>query len=92
MISYRAAVDLFEFSNGQLMQNATWNRENGIQALPNRTIQAARRYFRIGTTEASIFMPGRIKFIRIRINNAPSSSTRLPISADMTNVINFKLK
>ncbi|XP_011500900.1 PREDICTED: glutamate receptor ionotropic, kainate 1 [Ceratosolen solmsi marchali] len=52
MISYKATVDVFELRKGQLTQNATWNRQNGIQALPNRTIQAARRYFRIGTTEA----------------------------------------
>ena len=51
LITYKAAADLKVLSNGQLMQNGTWSRNTGIEALPNRTIQAARRYFRIGTTE-----------------------------------------
>lgn len=54
LIAYRAGIDIKVLSNDQLMVNGTWNRQTGIQALPNRTIQAARRYFRIGTAEASV--------------------------------------
>ncbi|XP_008206325.2 glutamate receptor ionotropic, kainate 1 [Nasonia vitripennis] len=52
LITYRAAAELKVLSNGELVANATWSRDTGIVPLPNRTIQAARRYFRIGTTEA----------------------------------------
>ncbi|XP_023248362.1 uncharacterized protein LOC106639596 [Copidosoma floridanum] len=52
LIAYKAEADLKVLSNGKLETNGTWDREHGIEALPNRTIQAARRYFRIGTTES----------------------------------------
>ena len=54
MVTYRAALDLRVLNKGMLELNGTWNREMGTQPLPNRTIQAARRYFRIGTTEVVI--------------------------------------
>ncbi|XP_014227924.1 ionotropic receptor 25a [Trichogramma pretiosum] len=52
MIAYKAEIEIKVLSQGQLVQNGTWNRESRIQPLANRTLQAARRYFRVGTAEA----------------------------------------
>ncbi|KAJ8675501.1 hypothetical protein QAD02_011287 [Eretmocerus hayati] len=52
LIAYKAIMDISVLNKNGLEYNATWDRSNKIKELPNRTIQAARRYFRIGTAEA----------------------------------------
>ncbi|XP_058794707.1 ionotropic receptor 25a isoform X2 [Phymastichus coffea] len=57
LVAYKAVADLKLLNDkggqrGQLDAIGVWSRATGIQALPNKTIEAARRYFRVGTTEA----------------------------------------
>lgn len=51
MITYKAEIDIKVFNNKVLDTNGTWDRENQIKPAPNKTIVAARRYFRVGTAE-----------------------------------------
>ena len=59
MIVYKAEIEIKVLRHGQLIQNGTWTRDTGIQPLPNRTIQAARRYFRVGTTKVILNIENR---------------------------------
>nr|QGW50292.1 ionotropic receptor 8a [Chouioia cunea] len=52
LVTYKAAADLKLLKKGQLETIGTWSRDTGILPLPNKTIQAARRYFRVGTVDA----------------------------------------
>lgn len=54
LLTYRAGADLRLLQpGGELETIGSWSRDTGIQPLPNKTIQAARRYFRVGTTVVS---------------------------------------
>lgn len=61
LISYRAVIDIEVLDNGKLTQVANWTARDGIQTAPGAHVQAARRYFRIGTAYVRIF------FIKINI-------------------------
>ncbi|KAK0162799.1 hypothetical protein PV327_006545 [Microctonus hyperodae] len=52
LISYHAVIDIEVLDNGKLTQVANWTARDGIQTAPGAHIQAARRYFRIGTAYA----------------------------------------
>nr|UEN71272.1 ionotropic receptor 3 [Gregopimpla kuwanae] len=52
MIYYKAEIELETLQDGNLEKLGNWSRRTGIQVAEGKEILPAKRYFRVGTTEA----------------------------------------
>nr|ARN17847.1 ionotropic receptor 1 [Cephus cinctus] len=52
LITYKAEMELQTYGNGSLEKFADWNIEKKVTTLPGKTIEPAKRFFRVGTTQS----------------------------------------